>query len=60
MDVKSALFELLHETEYVVGIRPDEKLHETLINEDEWDTYGKLIICLWLQTHIMNYLMIKI
>ena len=36
MDVKSALFELLHETEYeIVGVRPGEKLHETLINEDE-------------------------
>ena len=36
MDVKSALFDLLHETESeVVGIRPGEKLHETLINEDE-------------------------
>ena len=36
MDVKSALFDLLHETDYeVVGIRSGEKLHETLINEDE-------------------------
>jgi len=36
MDIKSALFELLHETEYeIVGVRPGEKLHETLINEDE-------------------------
>lgn len=36
MDVKSALFELLHETDVeTIGIRPGEKLHETLINEDE-------------------------
>ena len=36
MDVKSALFDLLQETKVeTVGIRPGEKLHETLINEDE-------------------------
>ena len=36
MDVKSALFDLLKEVKVeTVGIRPGEKLHETLINEDE-------------------------
>ena len=36
MDVKSALFDLIKEAKVeTVGIRPGEKLHETLINEDE-------------------------
>ena len=36
MDVKSALFDLLKEVKVeTVGVRPGEKLHETLINEDE-------------------------
>ena len=36
MDVKSALFDLIKEVKVeTVGIRPGEKLHETLINEDE-------------------------
>ena len=42
MDVKDALFDLLGKTdEQIVGIRPGEKLHEILINNDEmnycWD-----------------------
>ena len=42
MDVKNALAELLSDTnEKITGIRTGEKLHETLINEDEirysWD-----------------------
>ena len=36
MDVKDALFDLLGKTdEQIVGIRPGEKLHEILINNDE-------------------------
>jgi len=36
MDVKQALIELLEDTgEEYVGIRPGEKLHETLISKDE-------------------------
>ena len=42
VDVKNALTELLSDTsEKIMGIRTGEKLHETLINEDEirysWD-----------------------
>ena len=35
-DVKESLFEIIHKSEEeIVGIRPGEKLHETLINENE-------------------------
>ena len=49
MDVKDALFELLGKTDFEeVGIRPGEKLHETLINSEEirntWDLQNKFMI----------------
>ena len=49
MDVKDALFHLLGKTDFnVVGIRPGEKLHETLINSEEirnsWDLVSKFMI----------------
>jgi|TARA_B110000438_G_scaffold292082_1_gene329903 UDP-N-acetylglucosamine 4,6-dehydratase/5-epimerase len=49
MDVKDALFDLLGKTDFnVVGIRPGEKLHETLINSEEirnsWDLQNKFMI----------------
>ena len=49
MDVKDALFDLLGKTDFnVVGIRPGEKLHETLINSEEirnsWDIQNKFMI----------------
>lgn len=49
MDVKRALVEIFGDTgEEVVGIRPGEKLHETLINNDEirysWDLGNKYMI----------------
>ena len=49
IDVKDALFELLGKTDFdVIGIRPGEKLHETLINSEEirnsWDLGNKFMI----------------
>jgi UDP-N-acetylglucosamine 4,6-dehydratase len=49
MDVKDALFDILGKTDFdVVGIRPGEKLHETLINSEEirnsWDLQNKFMI----------------
>lgn len=49
MDVKQSLIEVLEDTgEEIVGIRPGEKLHETLINKDEmrfsWDLGNKYMI----------------
>jgi len=49
MDLKQALTELLGETEEeIISIRPGEKLHEFLINEDEsrytWELDDKMMI----------------
>ena len=49
MDVKDALFDILGKTDFdEVGIRPGEKLHETLINSEEirnsWDLNNKFMI----------------
>jgi UDP-N-acetylglucosamine 4,6-dehydratase/5-epimerase len=49
MELKQALVELLGETEEeIISIRPGEKLHEYLINEDEvrytWELNGKMMI----------------
>ena len=49
IDVKNALVELLSDTnEKIIGIRTGEKLHETLINEDEirysWDLKNMYMI----------------
>ena len=49
MDVKQALMELFgYGNEEIIGIRPGEKLHETLINNDEirysWEIQGMYMI----------------
>ena len=49
LDVKDALFEIFGKTDFEeVGIRPGEKLHETLINSEEirngWDLVSKFMI----------------
>ena len=49
LDVKDALFEIFGKTDFEeIGIRPGEKLHETLINSEEirnsWDLVSKFMI----------------
>ena len=49
LDVKDALFEIFGKTDFEeIGIRPGEKLHETLINSEEirnsWDLVNKFMI----------------
>ena len=49
MDVKDAVFHLFGKTDFEeIGIRPGEKLHETLINSEEirnsWDLESKFMI----------------
>jgi FlaA1/EpsC-like NDP-sugar epimerase len=49
MDVKNAIFDLYSDTGFTItGIRPGEKMHETLISNDEikyaWDLNDKYIV----------------